>query len=167
LIGFVSILAALLAAAPAHKAGSPAGGSPPEKREPTVITSDSLDMDYAKNMAVFKGRVHVKDPDGEMWADRMQAFYDPRRKLIRQLVATGRKVVTLSRGRRSVSREAVYTERDGKIVLSGEPRILQGRSVYSADKITIFKDSDKTVFEPRARMIVYSEASGTAFEGLP
>ncbi|MCX6354405.1 MAG: LptA/OstA family protein [Candidatus Aureabacteria bacterium] len=140
--------------------------TPDAKRVPTVVTSERLEMDYAKNVAVFTGRVHVKDPSGELWADKMVTTYEPKRRVIRELTATGKKVLILSRGKRSTSKKAVYTERDGRIVLTGDPRILQGRNAYTAEKITIFKDTEKTIFEPRARMVVYSGEGGDAFEEM-
>jgi len=166
----VSVLAAILllvlSAPKGEGIARKATVAPDAKKVPTVVTSDHLEMDYAKNVAVFTGRVHVKDPSGEMWADKMVTTYDPKRKVIRELIATGKKVVILSRGKRSMSQKAVYTERDGRMVLTGAPRILQGRSLYTAEKITIFKDTEKTIFEPRARMVVYSDEGGEAFEDL-
>ncbi len=69
-----------------------------------------------------------------------------------------------------MSRKAVYTANDGRILLTGDPKILHGPNAYAAERITIFKDQDRTIFEPRARMVFYSD-QGPGFandaRGLP
>ena len=163
----------LLAAAPGQAA--PAAEAAPTARPaapnpPTVVTSDRLDVDYANNIAVFAGSVHLKDKSGEMWADEMTVTFDNVTREVREIVATGRQVVIDAHGRKSVSRRASYTAADGRILLTGEPKILHGPNAYTADKITIFKDQDRTIFEPRARMFFYSDqGSGVsdALGGLP
>jgi len=127
-----------------------------KKSQPTVVTSDSAEVDYAKNMAEFRDNVHVKDASGDMWADKMIVNFDRNTRQINSIIATGKKVITDAHGKRSESRKAVYTASDGKIVLTGNPFISDGGNTYAAEKIIIFKDSEKTVFEPTARLIFYT-----------
>ncbi len=159
-----SILAASMLAQPAHSGPARAAGPP------TVVTSDRLEVDYAKNVADFTGRVHVKDRSGDLFADRMIVIFNPADRQVREITATGRQVVIDSPGRRAVSRKAVYTANDGRILLTGDPKILHGPNAYAAERITIFKDQDRTIFEPRARMVFYSD-QGPGFandaRGLP
>lgn len=150
--------AAMPDVAPAVK---PAAAGPP-----TVVTSDRLDVDYAKNVAVFGGNVRLKDKSGDMWADEMTVTFNPKTREVREIVATGRKVVIDGHGRKSISRRAVYTARDGRILLTGDPRILHGPNAYAAERITIFKDQDRTIFEPRARMVFYSDQSSGLMDGM-
>lgn len=160
------LLVALTLLTAAQKDARVTPGAAAAKPTPTVVTSERLDMDYAKNVAHFAGNVHVKDPSGDLWSDEMEIHYDPKNREIRELVATGKKVVTRTSGKRSVSKKAVYTAADGKIVLTGDPRIIQGRNVYAADTIIIFKDTEKTIFEPRARLVLYSDEGHDALEDI-
>lgn len=165
---FIAAVIMMVAAGPGSDTPAPSpAGTPGAGRQPTVVTSVSLDMDYEKNVATFIDNVHVADSSGELWADRVVVHFDPEKRVIRQLVATGRKVIISARGKRSMSRKAVYTADDGRIVLTGEPRILQGRNVYAADKITIFKDQDRTLFEPKARLTFYSDEELKEMDILP
>jgi lipopolysaccharide export system protein LptA len=66
-----------------------------------------------------------------------------------------------------MSRKAVYTSQDGKIVLTGKPQIMQGQNTYTGDKITIFKDQDRVIFEPRARLVMYSDEEAGPLQELP
>lgn len=130
---------------------------PAQKPQATVVTSDRADVDYDKNTAVFKDNVHTKGPSGDMWADTMVVCFDRKTREIKEVISTGKKVITDAHGRRSESRKAVYTARDGKIVLTGAPSITEGRNIYAAEKITIFKDSEKVIFEPTARLVLHSD----------
>ena len=155
------------AATPASQGGTPPSPPAAAGEHKSVITSDKLDVDREKNIAVFTGNVHVVDPEGEMWADRMTAYFEEGSRRIKKLVCTGEKVIIKSRGKTSVSRKAVYTANDGRIVLTGNPRIRHGKNSYGADKITIFKDSDRTIFEPRARLILYSDEGTEDLNEIP
>lgn len=137
-----------------------------EKKKPTVVTSGQLDVDRAKNIAIFTKDVHVVDSGGEMWADKMVVYFNPDNHEVKKLVSTGEKVIIFTGENRSQSRKAVYTGSDGKIVLTGKPRIKHGMNTYGAEKIIIFKDSDKTIFEPRARLILFSEEEGIDIDNM-
>ncbi len=137
------------------------------KPQPTVVTSGRAYVDYDKNTAEFIDNVHVKDASGDMWADKMVVHFDRNTRDIKELIATGKKVITQAHNKRSLSRKAVYTSSDGRIVLTGAPSIREERNIYSADKITIFKDSEKTIFEPKARLTFYSDRSAGELEEVP
>ena len=136
---------------------TPTLAGPAQKKQPTVVTSDRADVDYDKNTAVFKDNVHVKGPSGDMWADTMVVYFDRNTREVKEIISTGKKVITDGHGRRSESRKAVYTARDGKIVLTGAPYITEGRNRYAAETITIFKDNEKVIFEPKARLVLHSD----------
>ncbi len=164
-----SIALLLIAASSGQTVNSPQPtGSPTaeDQQQATVVTSERLDVDNNENIATFTQNVHIKDPDGDMWADKMVVYFEPKSHELKKLISTGEKVIIITGGKRSVSHKAVYTANDGKIVLTGDPRITHGRNTYGSDKIIIFKDQEKTIFEPKARLILYSEDGGEAIEGL-
>jgi lipopolysaccharide export system protein LptA len=144
-----------------------AHGSTGEEKNATIVTSGRLDFDNIKHTAVFSDNVHVRDSEGDMWADKMVVHFDPKSRKLKKLISTGKKVIIVTEGKRSLSRMAVYTAQDGKIVLTGNPRITQGRNTYGAEKIIIFKGSERTIFEPKARLILYSEEGSETAEGIP
>lgn len=165
-----AVLAAALLLASARSQAAPAPVATPTARPPagppTIVTSDRLEMDYAKNVAVFKGNVQVADKSGQMWADEMTVTFAPKTREVREIIASGRQVLIDAHGRKSRSRRAVYTAADGRILLTGNPQILHGPNAYTAERITIFKDEDRTIFEPRARMIFYSDQGSGVSDDL-
>lgn len=173
----IALAAAALLLAPVHGQIAPAAAKSPAAKPaaarasrpsgpPTVVTSDRLEVDYAKNIAVFSGNVCIKDKSGDMWADEMTVTFSQKSREVNEIVATGKKVVIDAHGRKSISRRAVYTARDGRILLTGDPQILHGPNAYAAERITIFKDQDRTIFEPRARMVFYSDQSSGLMDGM-
>jgi len=89
----------------------------------TIITSSgSLEVDYNKNIAVFKDNVHVVDRRGEIYCDKLTIYFDHERKKIIRAHAQGN--VKLRRGNSwSFSSEAIYDVKEGKVLLLGRPKL--------------------------------------------
>ena len=126
------------------------------RRVPTTITSHTLEVDYENYIGTFEKDVVVTDPKGRMNADKVVIFFDSKGKEIKKIEAHGDVVIKLEE-RDSNSQKAVYTPDDGKIVLTGDPVIEEGKNIYSADKITIYRWEDRVIFEPRAKFILQKD----------
>ena len=127
-----------------------------EREAPTTITSEILDVDYENYIGTFENDVVVTDPKGRMTADKVIVFFDSRGKEIKKIEAYGDVIIRLE-GRVSNSQKAVYTPEDGKMVLTGSPLVEEGRSIYAADKITIYRWEDRVIFEPKAKFILHKD----------
>ena len=126
------------------------------KRVPTTITSQSLQVDYDNFIGTFEKDVVVTDPKGRMTADKVIVFFDSRGKEIKRIEAHGDVIIKLE-GRESNSQKAIYTPDDGKIILTGDPKIEEGKNIYAADKITIYRWEDRVIFEPKAKFILHKD----------
>ena len=140
-----AVIAILLLAAAAYAS---------EKMVPTTITSQVLQVDYENYVGTFEKDVVVTDPKGRMTADKIVVFFDSRGKEIKKIEAYGDVIIKLE-GRESNSQKAVYTPGDGKIVLTGDPLVEEGKNIYAADKITIYRWEDRVIFEPKAKFILH------------
>jgi len=125
----------------------------------TVITAEgSGKMDYRKNNAVFRKNVVVTDPQVTLKAKRMKIFFDSDTKgRIAKIEAYGG-VRIKQPERESSSRKAVYYTGEDKVLLVGNPRIVQGLDLYTADRITIYEKGSRVIFEPRAQLVIYPRA---------
>ncbi len=122
----------------------------------TVITSDGgLNLDYAKHVAIFKRNVMVKDHRGTLKAQEMQVFFEPEGSKIDTIIAKGDVHIVQEGGRVAESQNALIKSLEGVIELTGDPKIRQGKDIYSAEKITIFSKTNQVIFEPRAKLIIY------------
>lgn len=115
-----------------------------KEQDKIVITCyGPLEIDYNKNVAIFKNNVKVNSKDGQIFSDRMEVYFvksdeketqesdkesDVVGTKIEKIIARGN--VKIVRGENvSYSEEAIYTASDRKIVLVGSPKLI----IYSTE----------------------------------
>lgn len=121
----------------------------------TVITSDRLIYDGRKQYIELDGSVVISDPQVKMKADRVVVILAGTNE-VREVVATGRVVISQA-DKHAWAGKATYTVAEGKFVLEESPRILRGRDLLTADRITFWRDQDRMECWPNARLIVQPE----------
>ena len=90
---------------------------------------------YKDNKIIVYRKVKITDDRGVVTANRMDVFFDPNEKKIRQIVAIGN--VTIERGTDTThSQRAIYSVATGSIRLEGNP------------EITLHKESSKILDAP-------------------
>ncbi|MDP8262277.1 MAG: LptA/OstA family protein [Candidatus Ancaeobacter aquaticus] len=130
---------------------------------PTVITSDGgVVFDYTKNIAIFTDNVVVKDDQGVLKADKMKVFFDAKGSSMKRIEAFGHVFIDQG-GRQAESQKLLMLVPSGKIILTGNPRIKQGVDTYSAQKITILKKSNRIIFEPKAKLMIFQQKKDQIF----
>ena len=144
------------AALPALAAGEAAGGSSVEPV--TVVTSEKLTFDYKKQYALFENNVVVTDPEMQLAADRLTVFFDAKGKA-KSIKAEGR--VTIQQADKTAqSGLATYDFESGKIVLAVKPRVTRGRDTLEGELITFWRDQNRLICQPQARLVIYPEKGG-------
>lgn len=144
-----------LAAALAALAG-PAlaqGGASAAAEDLTVITSERLTFDYKAHYALFEENVVVVDPEMKIFADKMRVEFDENDKA-RTITCDGR-VNIIQEDKKARSESATYDVASGKIVLRGNPRVTRDKDILTAETITFWRDDNKMLCEPKARLIIY------------
>jgi len=102
----------------------------PGQRKQVVITCDGpLAFDYEHNVATFEQNVHIEDPSGDLYSDRLVAHMDQATHTIKYAEAIGH-VRIHQHENTALSERAVYEPAVGKITLVGKPSLL----VYPSDK---------------------------------
>ena len=117
-----------------------------EKREPLVVTSDRMEADELGNTVTFIGAVTLKKETMTLTSDQVVVFYDPDNKEVREIQARGN-VAVRQEGRVALANNAVYTSKDEKIVLTGEPRIIENENELRGERITLFMRSERSIIE--------------------
>jgi len=155
------------------------GGGKTQKRSgssSTVITSDSMNIDMANNMAVFTGNVYVDDEQMAIKCQKMVIYLEDKSsggknasfsngegyRDIKKIICTGdvviiRKVYDASEKakgeQKAYAGKAEYNVKTGKIVLTeNKPSINRGKDRLIAEKIIIYRDNDKVETEGRSRI---------------
>jgi Kdo2-lipid IVA lauroyltransferase/acyltransferase len=88
------------------------------------ITCDGpLSFDYENDIAVFENNVHVEDPSGDLYSDKLVAYMNRNPRTIRYAEASGK--VRIHQNQNTAAGErAVYEPSKSKITLVGKPSLL-------------------------------------------
>ncbi len=146
---------AVVVAALALAGFAPAAEPEPSAREPIVITANRMDADKLGDVVRFTGSVVLKKENMTLNSDYLVVYYDPPAKGVRQIDAFGSVVVTRE-GRVALANNAVYYTKEEKIVLTGDPRIIENENQLGGDKITLFMRDDRSIVEG-GRVLIYQD----------
>lgn len=111
--------------------------------EPIKIKSDGLLTDNNKKMATFSGNVIARQGDLVIYADKLVVSYSAEGSAISTAEVFGN-VRIVQGSRRAQADHGVYDAKGGKILLDGNPRVLQNEDVVSGTVITYFLDEDRS-----------------------
>lgn len=90
----------------------------------TTITCDGpLEIDYARQIAVFNKKVLAKNKDAKINSNRMKVYFDFENKKIINIIAEGN-VKIVREGNISYSKKAVYSTQNQTLTLTGRPKII-------------------------------------------
>ena len=120
----------------------------------TVITSTRLSYNSQRRIAVFEGDVVVTDPELNIEADQLTVVFAEDNK-VSTIEAVGN-VVIEQEDKKGLGEKAVYYVNEGKVVLSGNPKVLRRSDELMGKTITLFRDSGRIVCEPNAVLKLYS-----------
>ena len=125
----------------------------------TVITSDRLTFDYKQKFALFEEHVVVTDPQMQITSDKLTAIFDAN-NTVQSLKAEGH-VNIRQADKLATANVATYDVASGKIVLAGKPRVQRGKDVLEGEVITFWRNENRMVVYPQARLLIYPEKGGS------
>ena len=116
--------------------------------QPLRITSQHLEADNKNSVIIFSGNVVAKQGNMTIYADAARVYYEKKEEgnEIREMVATGN-VKIQEADRLATAQNAVFTNAEQKIVLTGQPKVWQGKDMVSGEKITLLLEEDKSFVE--------------------
>ncbi len=103
---------------------NPSANEGAEDRRHVRITCDGpLAFDYERSVATFEHNVHVEDPKGDVYSDKLVAYLDRATRTINFAEASGH--VRIVQGPHTANGErAIYEPGKGKVTLLGAPSLL-------------------------------------------
>ncbi|HIE11677.1 MAG TPA: hypothetical protein EYP62_08690 [Kiritimatiellae bacterium] len=155
---FLSTVMVASLVGPLCSEGGTVNGGGATTSEVTVVTSDKLTFDNIEHYALFEGNVVVVDPRIRIEADWLEIRFDEKN---RPMLITARGAVRIEqRGSVATAGEAVYEVGPGRIVLKIAPRVRRGRDLLEGEQIVFWRDENKMVCGPSARLVIYPEEGG-------
>ncbi|WP_223922530.1 lipopolysaccharide transport periplasmic protein LptA [Geobacter sp. AOG2] len=110
---------------------------------PIAIKSNELAADNKGKTAIFTGKVVAKQGDITIYADRLTINYGDKKNDVEKIEADGN-VRIVQENRIGTAAHAVYESKQGRITLTGNPKITQGTDSMSGNTITYFIDDDRS-----------------------
>ncbi len=155
----IIVAAWIVAAGGARAAESAADEDLETGGDVTVVTSDRLTFDYKKRYALFEHNVIVNDPQMQMAADKLMIYFNEAGKAT-SIKAEGRVTITQT-DKTAQAGVASYDVESGKIVLVERPRVTRGRDVLEGDVITFWRNENRMICQPQARLVIFPDKDGT------
>jgi len=124
-------------------------------RLPITIKSNELTADNKGKTAIFTGKVVAKQGDITIFADKIIVSYAEKKNDVEKIEAVGN-VRIVQQNKTGIAGQAVYDSHDGRITLTGNPKVMQGSDSISGKIITYYVDDDKSVVsggdDPKSRV---------------
>jgi len=128
---------------------------------PTIITSDTLDLDTKTRDFVYTGHVVVIQEDMKLVSDKLIGSYDANNQ-IQSLSARSNVVITKGAEIRAESQRADYDPKTEVMKLTENPSLIRGGSELRSEVIKIFLRTEKTVAEGKVQMKVLEHDASAA-----
>ncbi len=135
----------LACSAPAWAVSGEVSGS---DAQPIDITADRLEADDAARKILFLGHVVAKQGEMTLYAREMTVFLQQEGEGIERIEAAGD--VRIVQGERVATGEkGVYLQREGKITLTGNAQVHQGKDIVAGDEIVVFLQEEKSIVKSK------------------
>ena len=139
-------------------------GSFGNKKEPIIITSDTLEYDYKTNVVVYRGDVIAVQGETKVRSDTLtvtlaaQTNADPPdgaekgSQRLQEVVAVGN--VRIDNGTRwATGGRAVFEQATRTLVLTENPVLHDGANEVSGDRVTLYLDENRSVVDGGRRRV--------------
>ncbi len=142
---FLKILAVCLVSVSVAFAAEPAKSGLRKDRSnlPITVKSNDLAADNKGKIAIFTGKVVAKHGDITIYAEKLTISYGDLKGEVEKVEAEI-DVRIVQENRIGTATHATYQSKEGLIVLTGNPKIIQGTDSVSGKIITYYLDEDRS-----------------------
>ena len=131
--------------------------------QPIVIKSNELQADTKNRPATFIGKVVEIQDSITIHTDKLVVRYAEKGGDVEKVEAFGN-VRIVQANRIGTAQQAVYYTKDGKIILYGSRKVVQGKDMVSGSEITYFVNEEKSVVtgtaNTRVEAVIYPKGKG-------
>lgn len=119
----------------------------------TEIRADRVIYDESNRLAHLDGNVRLRDPRMAMNCGEARVFLKDDNKI--DWIESLSEVIIQSEDRKALAERATYHADEGKFMLEGKPKVMQGLNIITGDRITFWYETRRMVCEPNARALLY------------
>lgn len=113
---------------------------------PINIVSDRLEADDMAKKVKFIGHVIVRRGDVTLYAHEVLVTYLQGKGDIEKIIASG-EVRIIQNERIATAERATLFQKEGKILLAGSARLLQGKDSIEGEEITVLINEEKSIIK--------------------
>ena len=113
---------------------------------PINIVSDRLEADDMAKKVKFIGHVIVRRGDVTLYAHEVLVTYLQGKGDIEKIIASG-EVRIIQNERIATAERATLFQKEGKILLTGSARLLQGKDSIEGEEITVLINEEKSIIK--------------------
>lgn len=113
---------------------------------PIQIVSDRLEADDMARKVKFIGHVIVRRGDVSLYAHEVLVTYLQGRGDVEEIIASGQ-VRIIQNERIATADRAILYQAEGKIVLNGSARLLQGKDSVEGEEIIVLLNEEKSIIK--------------------
>lgn len=132
-------------------------------KEPTIITSNQLELNSEDRTFRYFGKVTVKNAETTLTCDSLAGNYSLDHKL-ENLVATKDVVIIKGTEMQAKSQKATFDNANQIVVLSENPELIQNQSQLNADIITIFLKENRSSAQGNVRVKIIQDEKKTKYK---
>lgn len=118
-----------------------------DNSQPVHITSEQLEADDQAGVFVFKGDVQAQQGEVFIYAQTMTVSYVKGEKRQIDIVIAEGDVRIVQLNRVATGGKAIFYHQEGRIVLSDQPRVVQGDNTVEGEKIVVYLNDNRSVVE--------------------
>ena len=123
------------------------------------MDSQSLELRFAENNKLewleALTDVRVENPDFKLVAQSLEVRFAEKNEIDWMEALTDVRI--LHEGREAYCERLIFTGETGEYVLEEEPKLVQGKSFIVGERIRLWRDTQKMVCEPSARLVMYPD----------
>ncbi len=141
---------------------------PEDNQAPVQIEADSADLDQARNITIYKGKVHIRQGSMLLLADKVEIGYKNNKPYV--LTATGNRASLKQKPAKDEpwitgkGRRIVYYLKSDKVTLTGDAELLQEKDSFRSDRIVYDRKTGRLQAgssakgKQRVKVIIQSES---------
>lgn len=116
------------------------------EKVPVEIKGQRAELENNPRKIIYTGDVIAVRGDVTMYSDKLEGFFDKEGKELDRIVATGQ--VKIVQGTKIITaKNAVYYEKEQKVILTGEPVCRDEENVLKGSEITYYFNQERIIVE--------------------
>ncbi|MDD2677222.1 MAG: LptA/OstA family protein [Methylacidiphilaceae bacterium] len=124
----------------------------------TVVTSNTFRLDMNIHQGFFNGNVILVTNNMRMRSNEMTVFFDETGNQVKRMIARGDAILEQTT-RTGKSSQMEYIVAENKLIMTGNPEVIDEKNHVTGTVITLFRDTDQMQVDGHSKVVLYQGQS--------